>query len=118
MEEAPTIWVVNDAGHDYSTALKLIPRSSLSYLSVGNINPLYFDRMVDTFATGITKYAKAGDYLLIAGTPPANAVVYLLWMILFDECKALLWDAKQDKYKIVRLTMEHARSILQKHLEG
>ena len=116
-DKPPTIWVVNEAGHDYTAALELIPGSSISYLSQGNINPLFFDRMVDNFATGIARYVAKEDYLLIAGTPPANAVCYLLWIMLFEECKALLWDAKQSKYKIVKLTLDHVRGTLQKHLE-
>jgi len=116
MEPSPTIWVVNEAGHNYSDALALIPNSKLEFLSVGNINPLFFDRMADTFAEGIAKYVKKGDYLLIAGTPPANAVAYFLWMIMFKEVNSLLWDAKQGKYKIARLTEEHAKDLLQKHI--
>lgn len=116
MESSPTIWVVNEAGHDYSGALDLVPNSKLEFLSVGNINPLFFDRMADTFSEGIAKFVKRGDYLLIAGTPPANAVAYLLWMLMFHECNALLWDAKLGKYKIARLTEDHARELLQKHM--
>ena len=116
MEPSPTIWVVNEAGHDYSDALKLIPGATLQFLSVGNINPLFFDRMTDTYAEGIAKYVKKGDYLLIAGTPPANAVAYFLWMLMFHECNSLLWDAKQGRYKIARLTEEHAKDLLQKHM--
>lgn len=116
MTDSPTIWVVNEAGHDYSKALDLFPNADLQFLSVGNINPLFFDRMTDTFAEGIAKYVKREDYLLISGTPPANAVVYFLWMILFREVNALLWDAKRGKYKIARLTEDHARTLLQSHM--
>ena len=116
MEPSPTIWVVNEAGHNYSDALSLIPNSKLEFLSIGNINPLFFDRTTDTFAEGIAKYVKEGDYLLISGTPPANAVVYYLWMLMFKEVNALLWDAKKGRYKIARLTEDHARTLLQSHL--
>lgn len=114
--EPPTIWVVNDAGHDYSSALKLIPDAKISYLSQGNINPIFFDRMANQFAEGISKFVKREDYLLIAGTPPANAVVYYLWMLAFQEVRALLWDAKQSKYVVAHLTEGHARDLLQKHM--
>jgi len=116
MNNSPTIWVVNEAGHNYSGALDLVPNSTLQFLSIGNINPLFFDRMTDMFAEGIAKYVKEGDYLLIAGTPPANAVVYHLWMLMFKEVNALLWDAKRGMYKIARLTEDHAKDLLQSHL--
>jgi len=113
----PTIWIVNEAGHEYDKALELVPDATLSFLSIGNINPLAFDRMIDTFAQGIIKYVKPGDYLLISGTPPANAVVLLLWFLHFDECQILLWNAKLRQYKLVTPSMKQVKSIMQMHMD-
>lgn len=115
--DTPTIWIVNEAGHEYDKALELIPGAILNFLSIGSINPLAFDRMMDTFAQGVVKYVKPGDYLLISGTPPANAVVFLLWILHFDECQILLWDAKLRKYKLVTPTMEQVKNIMQRHMD-
>ena len=113
----PTIWIVNQAGHNYKKALELIPEARISFLSTGNINPLHFDRMIDTFAQGIIRYVMPGDYLLISGTPPANAIAMLLWMMHFGECKLLLWNAKLRKYKLVTTTNEHINSIIQSYID-
>jgi len=113
----PTIWIVNEAGHNYDKALEVVPDARLSFLSTGNINPLAFDRMIDTFAQGVIKYVKPEDYLLISGTPPANAVVFLLWIMHFEECKVLLWNAKLQKYKLVTPSLEQVGNIIQKYMD-
>lgn len=117
MPNAPTIWVVNEAGHDYSPALDVVPGGEIKYLSIGHLNPLFFDRMLDEFAYGVVNRVKEDDYLLSSGTPPANMAVFHLWMLMFHSCKLLLWDAKRRRYKIISMDRAHIQGIVEKHIE-
>ena len=112
--EKTTIWVVNEAGHEYEKALKVVENAQLRPLTIGSVNPLYLDRLNYNLALGIAKYAQAGDYLLISGTPAVNAMAVTLWLLRFGEVHLLQWNAKHDRYEKSKISEEGVRNLLER----
>ena len=111
-----TIWIINEAGHDYDKALDLIEDADLRPLTLGNINPLRVDRLTATLARGITRFVKKEDYALIAGTPVLNAIAITLWILHHGECNILQWNAKNKEYELSTLSREHMGRLLEKEM--
>jgi len=114
-EIRPTVWLVNDAGHDTRDAERF---GRVQVLSVGNLNPLRVDRAVWHFAKGIARYTHKDDYLCIMGTPTLNAIAVLLWMLQYRQCKLLQWNAKKRRYEQSILSTEHLLNILDAAIRG
>lgn len=91
------VWIVNDAGHDFSKAEKF---GGLQKLTIGRVNPFYPDRLAQELSIGIVRYASPEDFLLISGTPILNALALCLWVKAHGSCKVLQWDAKRQDYRI------------------
>ena len=113
-----TIWVVNEAGHNYEKAKDVAtPDSKIDFLTKDDINPHRVDRLSKQLAKGIVSYARADDFLLISGTPMVNALAVWIWMIHFGQCQVLQWDAKHRLYRLTTLDDGHMRSLMQRILE-
>jgi hypothetical protein len=112
----PTVWIVNESGHDYDKALEAVPNGELKPLTVGRVNPHQVDRLSDEIAQGIGRYAQPGDYLLISGTPVLNLLAGILWSMRFGDMNLLQWDAKFREYKKYKVDDGNLRRLLEKHL--
>ena len=115
-DKNPTIWIVNEAGHNYEKALDLIPNGELKPLTLGDVNPLRVDRLSQNLARGIARYVRESDYMLISGTPVLNAIALTLWMIQHRSCKLLQWNAKLREYELSTITLDNFTRILDKEL--
>lgn len=116
MLDHPTIWIVNEAGHNYSKALDLIPSGELKPLTLGDINPLRIDRLTQNLARGIARYVSKSDYMLISGTPVLNAIALTLWLLQHNSCKILQWNAKQREYELSTLNLDNFSRLLDSEL--
>lgn len=110
------IWVVNEAGHDYSKALDLLPDAELKPLTLGDVNPLQLDRLAYHVSRGIVRYSSHEDYVLISGTPALNAIVVTLWILHHGKINILQWDARRREYKLFSMTKKTMESILEKEM--
>lgn len=118
MPRPPTVWIVNEAGHDYDKARLIAGESArFAHLTEDEINPHRVDRLSKHIARGIIKYADEEDFVLISGTPMVNVLAVWIWMIHFGKCKVLQWEAKRREYKLTTLDEEATRSMMQKVLE-
>lgn len=106
-----TVWIVNDAGHDYKAAEKY---GRLQPLTIGDVNPFQVDRLLYNLSNGIGKFARADDFLLLSGTPILPALTLSLWLTRFDKCQLLLWDARERDYRVSTVTKANLVSILEK----
>lgn len=109
----PTVWICNEAGHDYSDAKRF---GEIKPLTLGNVNPLQLDRLNWHIAHGIAKYANPDDYLLISGTPMVNASALLIWLTAFRSAKVLQWNAKRRKYVLSTITLSQIEDIIDKEM--
>lgn len=109
----PTVWICNEAGHDYSDAKRY---GEPKPLTIGNVNPLQVDRLKWHLARGIAKYASADDYLLISGTPMVNAIALAIWLNHFRAVKLLQWNAKHRVYELSEFTLDHLMDLIEKEL--
>lgn len=116
MSDRVTIWIVNEAGHDFSKATEAVPNAMIQPLTIGDINPTSFDRLAFNAARGIAKFAKAEDFILISGTPILNAIVVALWIQQFGVCNILQWDARRKKYRRFDLNSKRMREMLEEQM--
>jgi len=120
MSKRPTtIWIVNEAGHDYEKARDLFDSNiKFSYLTENEINPHHVDRLAKHIAKGVIKYARKEDYVLVSGTPMVNVLAIWIWLLFHKECNVLQWDAKSRAYRKSTLREDATRNMMQKILES
>lgn len=108
------VWIVNEAGHDFSPAEEY---GELKALTVGDVNPLKVDRIAYNLARGIGGFIDdKEDYLLLSGTPILNALAVHLWLRKFPKCKILQWNAPKGEYALRAVRDEHLSNILHSHM--
>lgn len=112
----PTIWIINEAGHEYSKALDVVPNGELKPLTVDNINPLQVDRTLAHIAKGIAKYSRPTDYVLISGTPILSLLVGAVWFEIHDQMQILQWNAKAREYELSTIASSQVGDILDRYL--
>jgi hypothetical protein len=91
-----TVYIVNQAGHDFSTAAKF---GKLESITEGNINIARPDR--DLFNIGQkVKEIKEDDLILLSGNILINVMVIsaLLTINKFKTINLLIYDAKLKQY--------------------
>jgi hypothetical protein len=111
-----TIWIINEAGHEYEKALDVVPNAELKPLTVDNINPLQVDRTLNHLAKGIAKYSHSSDYVLVSGTPILSLLVGAIWFGLHEEMQILQWNAKVKKYELSTITERQISALIDKFL--
>lgn len=104
------VWIVNEAGHDYTPAEVY---GELKKLTLGDVNPLQLDRLNFHLARGIAQFTRPEDYLLISGTPVVNAVALHLWLTMHKKCNLLQWNAKKREYELTEVSAEHMTRLLE-----
>lgn len=105
-----TVWIVNEAGHNYTSAERY---GELKRLTQGDVNPLAVDRLAYHLARGIVKFTKADDYLLISGTPTINAVALVLWLQTHKKARLLQWNAVKQDYELATMTLDNLNRQLE-----
>ena len=109
----PTVWIVNEAGHDYTDAEKYGPHKRLT---LGDINPLQLDRLAYHLSRGIGRFTKPNDLILISGTPTVNAVALAMWLLMHKKAKVLQWNAKKSEYELSTITLDNLNRLLQRQV--
>jgi hypothetical protein len=118
MSTQPTVWIVNEAGHDYDKARDIAGANArFSFLTEDEINPHRVDRLSKHIARGIIHHASEDDFVLISGTPMVNVLAIWIWMIHFKKCQVLQWDAKQRVYRLTTIEEDSTRKMMQSLLE-
>jgi len=116
--DSQTVWIVNEAGHDYEKARDIAGANCrFSHLTEDDINPHRVDRLSKHIARGIILYANEEDFVLISGTPMVNVLAVWIWLSHFKKCKILQWDAKQRCYRLTTLEADSLLNMMQKVLE-
>jgi hypothetical protein len=90
------VYLVNEAGHDFSSATKF---GELVSITIGNINIKRPDRDLYTIKEVLQEYTK-DDYILLSGNIFANIMVisHLLLEHKSKSLKLLIYNAKSHDY--------------------
>lgn len=91
----PTVWLVNEGGHDYSSLEefgRVVP------LTRGGVNPFGPDRLMVMLAARLA-HANSDDYLAISGLPLLNALAIAMWLVRFGRVRLLQFSTKQSRYQ-------------------
>lgn len=99
---APTVWIVNKAGHPTAKAEKF---GRVVPLTTGAVNPFRPDRLMYLIGSRL-QLAHQDDYVLISGLPILNALVTTMWLQKFPFIKFLQWSTQDRDYKEVYVTHE------------
>lgn len=93
----PKIYIVNKAGHDFSSAEKF---GELVPVTTGNINVFRPDRDLFRLQQVLKDFRPDEDYLLLSGNVFANAmaVAFILFDNDYDKIRFLVYDAKNNTY--------------------
>jgi len=106
----PVVWLVNEGGHDYTSAERL---GRLMPITTGSINPFNTDRLM-LLASHRLSTAIEDDFLVISGSPLLNALIVAMWLKRFGKVNALLWSHRDEEYKLVTVL----DSVVTKHALG
>lgn len=90
----PRVYIVNQAGHDFSEAQKF---GDLVSITEGNINVFRPDRSLFTIKASLSTFAE-NDYLLLSGNTFGNALAAIQVASQVDMLNVLVYDAKNQKY--------------------
>ena len=91
----PTVFVINDSGHNFEDAKRFGP---LVTLTEGQVNPFHTDRLL-AFIEGRLSMSKPEDLLLLCGTPILNTIAAVVFHKKHGTLNVLIWDAKRREYK-------------------
>lgn len=116
-DRSTTIWIANEAGHSYQKALDVVPGAELKPLSIGNVNPLLFDRLAFELTRGIINYVDREDYLLVSGTAMVSSIAMHVWLSHHGKIKLLQWNAKRRTYELTEKEEDDFRELIQRELE-
>lgn len=107
-----TVWIVNYAGHDHSTAEEF---GELDFLTRGYVSMGSLDRLFYTVTEAIEK-TKKEDYLLLSGLIVLNALATAVWLQRHGKVKLLLWDQKLGKYRLLSFSQNQIDQLFEKLL--
>jgi len=107
-----TVWIVNYAGHDHSTAEEF---GKLDFLTRGYVSMGSLDRLFYTVTEAIEK-TSPDDYLLLSGLIALNALAASIWLQRHRKVKMLLWDQKLGKYRELSYSKNQIDQLFEKLL--
>lgn len=107
-----TVWIVNYAGHDHSTAEEF---GQLDFLTRGYVSMGSLDRLFYTVTEAIEK-TSADDYLLLSGLIALNALATSIWLQRHGKVQLLLWDQKLGKYRLLSYSKNQIDQLFEKLL--
>ena len=107
-----TVWIVNYAGHDHSTAEEF---GKLDFLTRGYVSMGSLDRLFYTVTEAIERTSPE-DYLLLSGLIALNALASSIWLQRHGKVKMLLWDQKLSKYRELSYSKNQIDQLFEKLL--
>lgn len=90
------VFIVNDSGHDFSSAKT---RGQLVVLSTGKVNVFATDRLLKELEEGL-KDSGPDDYLLPAGNSVASCLAYSVLLVKHQKVNLLIYSFKNFEYEI------------------
>lgn len=95
------VWVVNNAGHDFTNAEKY--GDLMQYLTHGRVNVFNPQKLAHEFKAKMATYNE-NDWLLLSGGTVLNCVATAVVMAKFGKVKMLIFDAIKRDYVPQTLT--------------
>lgn len=108
------VWIVNQAGHDYSSSEKYGRNLALS---IGNVDPFRVDRRSYDICNAIGIYTKKDDFLLLSGAPILNGLAFAAWLRMHKTVNLLQWHAKRREYLLSTYDANQLDTQLQNAIE-
>lgn len=108
----PTVWIVNFAGHDHTSAEEFGRLDFLTrgYVSMGSLDRLFYS------VTEAVENTHPDDYLLLSGLIALNAIAASVWLQRHGRIKLLLWDQKLRKYRVLPYSKDQIDILFEKLL--
>lgn len=94
----PNIYIVNDIGHDYSSAMRYLEDGKIIKLSIGTVNIFSTDRLINSFEYALRNF-QSEDMLLLSGNSLLNVIAAAILAKKNSQFKVLIWDAREAKKK-------------------
>jgi len=83
----PTIFIVNNSGHDFSQAER---QGRVVVLSTGLIDPFKVTKMYRQFSSMLST-SRAEDYILMSGPTTMNIIACAIFSALHGRINLLIW---------------------------
>lgn len=96
-ENKPTVWVLNESGHDYSQAEEF---GTLRFLTKGKVDSFASNKYYRIYAEAL-KDMQDGDYVLLTGLASMNLI--LGWIIGHKQLRLRILLYKNRKYVVREL---------------
>ncbi len=108
------VWIVNQAGHDYSASESFGRNMALS---IGNVDPFRVDRRCYDICSAIGLYTRKDDFLLLSGAPVLNGLAMSAWLRMHPSVNLLQWHAKRREYLLSTFDADQLDTQLQNAIE-
>jgi hypothetical protein len=114
-DKKPVVWIVNEAGHDFTKAARF---GTLRAITTADVNPLNLDRLIFHVTKVVGRFTKPDDLLLVSGTPILTGIVLRQWLAAHPICNILQWNAMSTvrDYELSTITRENLDRLLEKEL--
>jgi len=102
------IYVVNDAGHDFSNAFDctgLSKDKAQINLTQDSQDIFDTDRLIHEIRDRLKDSAKI-DYILLSGSSILNVISVVIQLLKFKEANILLYNARARKYVVRTITLQ------------
>ena len=103
VEPPVVVFLTNmSADHNYAAAARY---GAIRPVTRGNFPVYKHVRLIDEIISALVHSTKE-DYLLFSGSAFVASICLSAWLILHRECKALLWDPRQNGYVPRKITRD------------
>lgn len=109
MSAKPTVYVVSDTGHDFSSAEE---RGTLKYMFDGKINVFASDKLCQDIQEAV-RDSGPDDYLIPSGNALAACIAFAVLMEKHGKVNTLIYSFKNELYEIrtVRKKQFHVQEV-------
>ena len=107
-EEIPTVWLVNEGGHDYSDLARF---GNVIPVTTGSVNPFNPGRLLVAIQHRL-QLAKETDYVAISGLQILNGLVMVFWLMRFERIQLLQWSTRQSRYECKDITRDQIERMV------
>jgi len=95
------VFVVNNSGHDFSTAEEF---GELVYLSEGMFNSFDLNKMYRMFAELLVDSTQE-DYILMSGLPQMNMIASAIFGYMHGRVNILLYSSRNNNYQFKEIVL-------------
>jgi hypothetical protein len=103
------------SGHDYSSASKF---GAVRPITSGNY-PIYkTERLLEEIVTAVLE-ASPEDYLLFSGSSVVAALCAVVWVLIHQQARILLWDRGARSYVLREINRDSIKLLIERiRLQG